>query len=45
MGHTLVLGSPQGYRGPGIVTNFWELVAHHRVAWFSGAPTVFSRLL
>ena len=24
---------------------FWELVVHHCVAWFSGAPTVFSRLL
>ena len=45
MGHTLVLGSPQGYRGPGIVANFWELVAHYRVALFSGVPTVFSRLL
>ena len=45
MGHTLVLGSPQGYRGPGIVANFWELVAHYRIALFSGVPTVFSRLL
>ncbi|HEX8507434.1 MAG TPA: AMP-binding protein, partial [Hymenobacter sp.] len=45
MGHTLVLGSPQGYRGPGIVANFWELVEHYRIALFSGVPTVFSRLL
>ena len=28
MGHTLVRGSPQGYRGPGIVANSWELVTH-----------------
>ncbi|OGX88014.1 acyl-CoA synthetase [Hymenobacter glacialis] len=45
MGHTLVLGSPQGYRGPGIIANFWELVAHYRIGLFSGVPTVFSRLL
>lgn len=45
MGHTLVLGSPQGYRGPGIVANFWQLVEHYRIALFSGVPTVFSRLL
>jgi len=45
MGHTLVLGSPAGYRGPGIVANFWELVQHYRISLFSGVPTVFSRLL
>ncbi|WP_375433971.1 acyl-CoA synthetase [uncultured Hymenobacter sp.] len=45
MGHTLVLGSPQGYRGPGIIANFWHLVEHYRIALFSGVPTVFSRLL
>ncbi|TGE17348.1 acyl-CoA synthetase [Hymenobacter elongatus] len=45
MGHTLVLGSPQGYRGPGIVANFWHLIAHYRIGLFSGVPTVFSRLL
>ncbi|PJJ61018.1 acyl-CoA synthetase [Hymenobacter chitinivorans] len=45
MGHTLVLGSPAGYRGPGIVANFWELVEHYRITLFSGVPTVFSRLL
>ena len=45
MGHTLLLGSPQGYRGPGIVANFWRLVEHYRIGLFSGVPTAFSRLL
>jgi fatty-acyl-CoA synthase len=45
LGHTVVLGSPQGYRGPGILDNFWQLVAHYRISLFSGVPTIFSRLL
>ncbi|GAB3638979.1 acyl-CoA synthetase [Hymenobacter arcticus] len=45
LGHTVVLGSPQGYRGPGILNNFWHLVAHYRLSLFSGVPTIFSRLL
>ena len=45
MGHTLLLGSPQGYRGPGIIANFWQLVEHYRIGLFSGVPTAFSRLL
>lgn len=45
LGHTVVLGSPAGYRGPGILANFWRLVAHYRVSLFSGVPTIFSRLL
>jgi fatty-acyl-CoA synthase len=38
-------GSPAGYRGPGILDNFWQLVAHYRISLFSGVPTIFSRLL
>jgi fatty-acyl-CoA synthase len=45
LGHTVVLGSPQGYRGPGILDNFWQLVAHYGISLFSGVPTIFSRLL
>jgi fatty-acyl-CoA synthase len=45
LGHTVVLGSPAGYRGPGILDNFWQLVAHYRISLFSGVPTIFSRLL
>jgi fatty-acyl-CoA synthase len=45
LGNTVVLGSPAGYRGPGILDNFWQLVAHYRISLFSGVPTIFSRLL
>src|SRR5271165_3249700 len=43
-GHVL-LGPPAGYRAPGLVARFWEIVAQHRVAAFMGVPTVFAGLL
>lgn len=43
-GHCL-LGPPAGYRAPGLMAQFWEVVAHHRVASFSGVPTVYAGLL
>ena len=43
-GHVL-LGTPQGYRGPGVVSGFWDIVARHRVNLLSGVPTLFSSLL
>lgn len=43
-GHVL-LGSPQGYRGRGMIERFWEIVSHHGVGTFSGVPTLFSSLL
>lgn len=43
-GHVL-LGTPQGYRGDGVVKRFWELVEHHRLVSFSGVPTVYAALL
>ncbi|EPE96404.1 acyl-CoA synthetase [Rhizobium grahamii] len=43
-GH-VVLGTPYGYRGEGVVPSFWEMVEHYRIAAFSGVPTVFSALL
>ena len=42
--HSL-LGPPAGYRAPGLVERFWEVVAQHRVASFSGVPTVYAGLL
>ncbi len=44
-GAHVLLGPPAGYRAPGLIARFWELVAHHRVATFSGVPTVFAGLL
>jgi len=44
-GAHVVLGTPQGYRGDGVVKRFWEIVAHHRVNFFSAVPTLYASLL
>lgn len=43
-GH-VVLATPQGYRAPGLLKEFWGIVEHYRLAWFSGVPTLYSALL
>lgn len=44
-GAHVILGTPQGYRGDGIMDRFWEIVERHRIHFFSGVPTVYSTLL
>ncbi len=44
-GAHVVMGTPQGYRGEGVIANFWTLVEHFRITTFSGVPTVYSALL
>ncbi|KXU86465.1 acyl-CoA synthetase [Paraburkholderia monticola] len=44
-GAHVVLGTPQGYRGEGVVKRFWEMVEHFRINFFSGVPTLFGSLL
>ena len=44
-GATILLGSPQGYRGPGVIPNFWKIVDHYKINFFSAVPTVYSTLL
>ena len=44
-GAHVILGTPQGYRGDGVVKRFWEIVEHHRVHFFSGVPTLYASLL
>ncbi|MFP3534464.1 AMP-binding protein, partial [Burkholderia sp. SIMBA_042] len=41
----VVLGTPQGYRGDGVVKRFWEIVEHHHINFFSGVPTLYASLL
>ncbi|WP_095200342.1 acyl-CoA synthetase [Mesorhizobium carmichaelinearum] len=41
----VVLGTPQGYRGDGLIKSFWNIVEHYRIAAFSGVPTVYAALL
>jgi acyl-CoA synthetase (AMP-forming)/AMP-acid ligase II len=43
-GH-VVLATPQGYRGPGLLQQFWSVVEHYKLNWFSGVPTLYSALL
>ncbi|MCP3725045.1 acyl-CoA synthetase [Paraburkholderia sp. CNPSo 3272] len=44
-GAHVVLGTPQGYRGDGVVERFWDIVEHYRINFFSGVPTLFGSLL
>ncbi|WP_237478233.1 acyl-CoA synthetase [Lichenibacterium dinghuense] len=44
-GARVLLATPQGFRAPGLVDRFWEIVEHHRVGYFSGVPTLFAALL
>ena len=44
-GAHVILGTPQGYRGDGVVKRFWEIVEHHHINFFSGVPTLYSALL
>ena len=43
-GWEVVLLTPQGYRGAGVLANFWQLVQRFRATTFSGVPTIFSTL-
>ncbi len=43
--HTLVLGTPAGYRGKGVLDNFWKIVEHYKISFFSSVPTVLQYLL
>lgn len=44
-GDKVVLGTPQGYRGEGVIKGFWPIVEHFRINFISGVPTVYSALL
>lgn len=44
-GAHVILGTPQGYRGEGVVPRFWEIVARHRIHFFSGVPTLYATLM
>jgi fatty-acyl-CoA synthase/long-chain acyl-CoA synthetase len=43
-GHIL-LATPGGYRTPGLIARFWEIIERHAVCSFSGVPTVYAGLL
>jgi fatty-acyl-CoA synthase len=43
-GWEVVLLTPQGYRGPGVMAGFWRLVERFRATTFSAVPTIFASL-
>lgn len=43
-GHVL-LATPVGFRAPGLIARFWEIVETHKVNSFSGVPTIYAGLL
>jgi fatty-acyl-CoA synthase len=44
-GASVVLGPPSGYRGEGVISNFWRIIDFYKINFFSGVPTVYSALL
>ncbi|HUB91199.1 MAG TPA: acyl-CoA synthetase, partial [Dyella sp.] len=44
-GAHVIMGTPQGYRGEGVLSHFWGIVEHHQIHFFSAVPTVYSALL
>ena len=45
LGGSVLLLTAAGYRGPGVLANFWKLVERHAINIFSGVPTIYSSLL
>jgi fatty-acyl-CoA synthase len=44
-GGNVILATPGGYRTPGLLANFWGLLARHRVFAMMAVPTVYASLL
>ncbi|TCP96391.1 fatty-acyl-CoA synthase [Sphingomonas sp. PP-F2F-A104-K0414] len=45
IGASVLIATPLGFRAPGLVSNFWEIVAYHRITCFSAVPTLLAALL
>jgi acyl-CoA synthetase (AMP-forming)/AMP-acid ligase II len=43
-GHVL-LGTAQGFRAPGLIPQFWDIAARHRLVTLFGVPTIYASLL
>ncbi|WP_373085486.1 acyl-CoA synthetase [Sneathiella sp.] len=44
-GATLIIASPQGFRDPLVIGNYWRLVEKYKVTILGGVPTMMSALL
>ncbi|PJF45919.1 MAG: acyl-CoA synthetase, partial [Candidatus Thermofonsia Clade 3 bacterium] len=42
---TLVMGTPQGFRGEGVIPNLWKIIDHYKVTSLGAVPTLFKALL
>ncbi len=45
IGSHVVILSPQGYRDPTVMQNFYKIVEHYKASFFSCVPTILSVLL
>lgn len=41
----VLLATPQGYRTPALIKNFWKIIERYQVTFFSGVPTIYAALL
>ncbi len=39
------LATAAGFRSPGLIARFWEIVATHKISSYSGVPTIYAGLL
>ncbi len=44
-GGSILMMTADGYRGQGVLKNFWKLIERYQINFFSGVPTVYSSLL
>jgi len=44
-GATIVLATAMGYRSPGVIPNFWKLIARYRITGVSAVPTVYAAVM
>lgn len=42
---TLVMGTPQGFRGEGVIPNLWKIIDHYKINSLGAVPTLFKALL
>jgi len=40
VGAEVLMTSPQGFRNPNVLKNFWELTEKYRMTFFMGVPTL-----
>ncbi len=44
-GASVVMPTPQGYRGEGVIANFWKLIERHGVSFLITVPTAVAALM